>query len=193
MTDTVYRQCTLCEAHCGIKVEVSDGRVVRISGDPDDVLSQGYICPKAAALADLQSDPDRLRRPVKRVCDRFVEIGWDEALSLAADGLRGVQARHGTNAVATYLGNPGAHSSAVLAAGVVRKLLGSQNNYSATSADQLPQYLSSLEMFGHFAIFPIPDVDRTDYILILGANPAVSNGSLMTAPGIRGRLAAIRG
>ncbi|HEY5189741.1 MAG TPA: molybdopterin-dependent oxidoreductase [Solirubrobacteraceae bacterium] len=192
MTDTVYRQCTLCEAHCGIKVEVSDGRVVRISGDPDDVLSQGYICPKAAALADLQSDPDRLRRPVKRVCDRFVEIGWDEALSLAADGLRGVQARHGTNAVATYLGNPGAHSSAVLAAGVVRKLLGSQNNYSATSADQLPQYLSSLEMFGHFAIFPIPDVDRTDYILILGANPAVSNGSLMTAPGIRGRLAAIR-
>jgi anaerobic selenocysteine-containing dehydrogenase len=192
MTETVYRQCTLCEAHCGIKVEIDDARVVRISGDPDDVLSRGYICPKAAALADLQSDPDRLRRPVKRVGDEFVEISWDEALALAADGLRGVQDRHGTDAVATYLGNPGAHSSAVLAAGLVRKLLGTRNNYSATSADQLPQYMSSYEMFGHFALFPIPDIDRTQYMLVIGANPAVSNGSVMTAPGVRGRLAAIR-
>jgi anaerobic selenocysteine-containing dehydrogenase len=192
MTETVYRQCTLCEAHCGIKVEVQDGRAVRISGDPDDVLSRGYICPKAAALADLQSDPDRLRRPVKRVGDEFVEIGWDEALTLAANGLRAVQDRHGADAVATYLGNPGAHSSAVLAAGLVRKLLGTKNNYSATSADQLPQYMSSYEMFGHFALFPIPDIDRTQHMLVIGANPAVSNGSVMTAPGVRNRLAAIQ-
>ena len=136
-------------------------RVLRISGDPDDVLSRGYICPKAAALADLQSDPDRLRRPVKKVGGRFVEIGWKEALSLAADGLRGVRERHGADAVANYVGNPGAHSSGILMAVLVRKLLGSLNNYSATSVDQLPQYLSSLEMFGHYAVLPIPDVERT--------------------------------
>jgi anaerobic selenocysteine-containing dehydrogenase len=191
-TGTVFRQCTLCEAHCGIAVEVDDGRVVRISGDPDDVMSHGYICPKAAALADIHADPDRLRRPVKRVGERFVEIGWDEALTLAADGLRAVQDRHGRDAVATYLGNPGAHSSAVLAGLLLRRLLGSANNYSATSADQLPQHRTSYEMFGHYALLPIPDVDRTDHMLILGANPAVSNGSIMTAPGIRDRLKAIR-
>jgi anaerobic selenocysteine-containing dehydrogenase len=192
MSGTVFRQCTLCEAHCGIAVEVEDGRVLRITGDPDDVMSHGYICPKAAALADIHADPDRLRRPVKRVGERFVEIGWDEALTLAAEGLRAVQDRHGRDAVATYLGNPGAHSSAVLAGLLFRRLLGSANNYSATSADQLPQHRTSYEMFGHYALLPIPDVDRTDHMLILGANPAVSNGSIMTAPGIRDRLKAIR-
>lgn len=192
MTETIFRQCTLCEAHCGIQVEVEGGRVARITGDPLDVLSRGYICPKAAALADLQSDPDRLRRPVRKVGGRFVEIGWREALSLAAEGLRGVQERHGADAVATYLGNPGAHSSAIFAAALLRKQLGSRNNYSATSTDQLPQYMSSQEMFGHFFVLPVPDLERTDHLLILGANPAVSNGSLMTAPGIRERIRAIR-
>jgi len=189
---TVYRQCTLCEAHCGIKVEVEGERVVRISGDPDDVLSRGYICPKAAALVDVQRDPDRLRRPVKKAGGVFVEIGWDEALGLAADGLRNVQDRYGADAVATYLGNPGAHSSGLFAAGFLRKLLGSKNNYSATSTDQLPQFMSSFEMFGHFFVLPVPDVERTQHMLIIGANPAVSNGSLMTAPGLRERLKAIR-
>jgi len=192
MKDTVYRQCTLCEAHCGIQVEVEDERVVRISGDPDDVLSRGYICPKAAALADLQSDPDRLRRPVKKVDGRFVEIGWNEALGLAADGLRKVQDRHGADAVATYLGNPGAHSSGLFAASFLRKLLGSKNNYSTTSTDQLPQFMSSFEMFGHFFVLPVPDIERTQHMLVIGANPAVSNGSLMTAPGVRERIKAIR-
>ncbi len=190
--DTVHRQCTLCEAHCGIRVEVEDGRVLRITGDPDDVLSGGYICPKAAALADIQSDPDRLRTPVKRVGDRFVAIGWDEALRLAAGGLRRVQGRYGADAVATYFGNPSLHSSAAIAGFLVRQLIGSRNNYSANSADQLPQYMSSYEMFGHFALLPIPDLDRTEHLLMLGANPAVSNGSLMTAPGVRDRLRAIR-
>ena len=193
MTQTINRQCTLCEAHCGIQVEVEGQRVVRISGDPEDVLSRGYICPKAAALADLQSDPDRLRRPLKKVAGRFVQIGWEEALSLAANGLQGVRRRHGADAVATYLGNPGAHSSGIFMAVLVRKLLGTTNNYSATSVDQLPQYLSSLEMFGHYAVLPIPDVERTRYLLVIGANPAVSNGSLMTAPGVRERLKTIRG
>ncbi len=189
---TVFCQCTLCEAHCGIAVEVDGDRVLRIAGDPDDVMSKGYICPKAAALADLHSDPDRLRAPVKRVGDEFVEISWEEALSLAADGLRAVRDRHGADAVATYLGNPGAHSAAALAAGAMRRAVGSVNNYSATSADQLPQHRTSYEMFGHFALLPVADIDRTEHMLILGANPAVSNGSIMTAPGVRDRLKAIR-
>src|SRR3954451_24912510 len=191
MTKTVHRVCTLCEAHCGIKVEVEGRKVLRITGDPDDVMSQGYICPKSAALADLYEDPDRLRTPVKRIGDTFVPIGWDEALRLAADGLRDVETRHGNDAVATYLGNPGAHSSAVLAATLLRKLLRTRNNYSATSTDQLPQHRTSHEMLGHYALFPIPDIDRTDHMLVFGANPAVSNGSLMTAPGARHRLRAI--
>ena len=191
MSETVHRVCTLCEAHCGIQVEVEGTRVLRITGDPDDVMSKGYICPKAAALADLHEDPDRLRTPVKRVGSDFVPIGWDEALDLAASGLRGVQARHGDDAVATYLGNPGAHSSAVVAATLLRKLLGTRNNYSATSTDQLPQHRVYHEMLGHFALFAIPDVDRTDHMLVIGANPAVSNGSLMTAPGARHRIRAI--
>jgi anaerobic selenocysteine-containing dehydrogenase len=192
VTQTVYRQCTLCEAHCGIQVEVEDNRVVRISGDPDDVLSHGYICPKAAALADVYSDPDRLRRPVKKVDGRFVQIGWSEALDLAAAGMRRVQERHGTDALATYIGNPPAHSSGIFAAALLRKLLGTSNNYSAASTDQLPHYMSSFEMFGHFFILPVPDIERTQHMLLIGANPAVSNGSLMTAPGIRDRLKAIR-
>ena len=191
MPKTVHRVCTLCEAHCGINVEVEGAKVLRISGDPEDPMSQGYICPKAAALADLYEDPDRLRTPVKRVGNEFVPISWDEALDFAAAGLRSVQERHGKHAVATYLGNPGAHSSAVLAATALRKLLGTRNNYSATSTDQLPQHRTSHEMFGNFALFPIPDVDRTQHMLVFGANPAVSNGSLMTAPGARHRLKAI--
>ena len=192
MTDTIYRQCTLCEAHCGIQVEVEGERVLRISGDPDDVLSRGYICPKAAALADIQSDPDRLRRPVKKLGDGFVEIGWGEALALAAEGLRGVQERYGTDALASYLGNPGAHSSGVLAFAFLRKLLSTNTNYSATSVDQLPQYMSSFEMFGHYLVLPVPDIERTEHMLVIGANPAVSNGSLMTAPAVREKIKAIR-
>jgi anaerobic selenocysteine-containing dehydrogenase len=188
MPVTVHRQCPLCEAHCGIDVEVDGDRVLRITGDHDDPISRGYICPKAAALADLYTDPDRLRQPVRRVGDRWEPLDWDEALDLAANGLRRVQASHGRDAVATYIGNPSAHTMSVLSVLPLRHVLGSQNNYSATSADQLPQHLTSAEMFGNLALFPIPDLDRTDYMLVLGANPSVSNGSIMTAPGARHRL-----
>ena len=191
MSQTVHRQCTLCEAHCGIDVEVDGDRVLRITGDAEDPMSRGYICPKAAALADLYADPDRLRRPVRRVGSEWEEIGWDEALDMAAGGLRAVQRRHGNDAVATYFGNPSAHTMAVLSGLPLRHVLNTRNHYSATSTDQLPQHLTSAEMFGNLALFPIPDVDRTDYMLMLGANPSVSNGSLMTAPGARHRLRAI--
>src|SRR3954447_13122080 len=191
MPQTVHRQCTLCEAHCGIDVEVEGDVVVRITGDAEDPISRGYICPKAAAVADLYTDPDRLRRPVRRVGTEWEEIGWDEALDLAADGLRSVQRRHGNDAVATYFGNPSAHTMATLSGLGLRHVLDTHNHYSATSADQLPQHLTSAEMFGNLAMFPVPDIDRTEYMLVLGANPSVSNGSLMTAPGARHRLRAI--
>jgi anaerobic selenocysteine-containing dehydrogenase len=191
VTGTVHRQCTLCEAHCGIDVEVDGDQVLRITGDREDPISRGYICPKAAALADLYTDPERLRAPVKRVGDEWVELGWDEALDLAAAGLRRVQEQYGRDAVATYVGNPAAHTMSILSVLPLRHVLGSRNNYSATSADQLPQHLTSAEMFGNLAMFPIPDIDRTTYMIVLGANPSVSNGSIMTAPGARHRLRAI--
>jgi anaerobic selenocysteine-containing dehydrogenase len=188
MPETVHRQCTLCEAHCGIDVEVDGDRVLRITGDRGDPISRGYICPKAAALADLYTDPDRLRRPVRRVGSKWEPLEWDEALDLAADGLRRVQERHGRDAVATYIGNPSAHTMSILSVLPLRHVIGTRNNYSATSADQLPQHLVCAEMFGNLALFPIPDLDRTDYMVVLGANPSVSNGSIMTAPGARHRL-----
>lgn len=189
MTTTVHRQCTLCEAHCGITVQVDGDVVVRITGDPDDHMSRGYICPKAAALKDLHEDPDRLSRPVRRTADGgWEELGWDEALDFAADGLRGVQDRHGRDAVATYIGNPTAHSWSVLSVVPLLEALQTRNHHSAASTDQLPQHRTSAEMFGNLSMFPIPDLDRTDFMLVLGANPSVSNGSIMTAPGARHRL-----
>ena len=128
---------------------------------------------------------------MRRVGSEWEEIGWDEALDMAADGLQAVQRRHGNDAVATYFGNPSMHTMAVLSALSLRHVLDTRNHYSATSVDQLPQHLTSAEMFGNLALFPIPDIDRTSYMLVLGANPSVSNGSLMTAPGARHRLRAI--
>ena len=190
-TTTVHRQCNLCEAHCGINVEVDGAKVLRITGDPEDEFSRGYICPKAAALADLYEDPDRLTKPVRRTADGWEQMEWDEALDFAAGACARCVTRHGRDAVATYLGNPGAHTWAVLSFLGLRFVLGTANNSSATSTDQLPQHLTSAEMFGNLALFPIPDVDRTQHMLIFGANPAVSNGSLMSAPGVRDRLRGI--
>ncbi|WP_068161646.1 molybdopterin-dependent oxidoreductase [Rhodococcus phenolicus] len=191
-TRTVARQCTLCEAHCGILVTVDRDRVTRIEGDPDDVLSHGYICPKATALADLHHDPDRLRRPMRRVGDGFEEIGWDEAFALAGNRLRAVRRRHGRDAIAMYLGNPAAHSSSVVYGIALRVALLTRKFYSASSIDQFPQEFAAWKMFGSNVLMPIADVDRTDRLLILGANPAVSNGSVTTMPDARGRIAAIR-
>jgi anaerobic selenocysteine-containing dehydrogenase len=188
VTTTVHRQCTLCEAHCGITVEVDGRDVVRITGDPDDHRSQGYICPKAAALADLYEDPDRLRRPVRRTADGWEELEWDEAIAYASKGIRDVAKRHGRHAVANYLGNPGAHTWSLLTFITLRLALASRNNYSVSSADQLPQHVVATEMFGNPVALPIPDIDHTEHLLILGANPAVSNGSVLSAPGMRDRL-----
>jgi anaerobic selenocysteine-containing dehydrogenase len=190
---THYRTCPLCEATCGLAIEVEGDRVTSIRGDDDDVFSAGYICPKATALADLHADPDRLRRPLRRVGDDWEEMEWDDAFDLVAHRLKLIQQAYGRDAVAVYQGNPTAHNLGLLTYGqVFLRRLGTRNLYSATSADQLPHMLSSLTMFGHQVLFPVPDIDRTDFMLIMGGNPLVSNGSIMTAPGVKKRLKAVQ-
>jgi anaerobic selenocysteine-containing dehydrogenase len=185
--------CSLCEALCGLEIEHEGGKVMSIRGNPRDVLSHGHICPKATALQSLHEDPDRLRQPVRREGDRWVEIDWETALDEAAERLADVQARHGRDAVAVYAGNPVAHNYASLLMGLVfARALGSKSRFSATSVDQLPHMFAALQMFGHQLLLPIPDVDRTSLMLVVGANPAVSNGSLMSAGGIVRRLKALR-
>ena len=185
--------CPLCEASCGILVDTDAGRIRSIRGDHEDPFSRGYICPKAAALADIHEDPDRVRAPLIREGTSWREASWDEALDRAADGLVRVRKRHGRDAVAIYYGNPVAHNLGLMTHALpFARLLRTRNVSSASSADQLPQMVAALLMFGHLALIPVPDLDRTDYFLILGANPVVSNGSLMTAPNMKSRLRAIR-
>jgi anaerobic selenocysteine-containing dehydrogenase len=178
---------------CGIKIDVEGEKILSIVGDQEDPLSRGYLCPKALALADIHSDPDRLKLPRKRTASGWETIGWEEAFDLAARRLHETQSQHGRHAVAVYFGNPTVHNYGAMLFGVPFLLaLRSKNRFSATSVDQLPRMLASLLMYGNQLLFPIPDLDRTSYFLVLGANPVVSNGSLMTAPGASKRLAAIR-
>jgi anaerobic selenocysteine-containing dehydrogenase len=190
---THFRTCNLCEAMCGIVIEMEGDRIGAIRGDKDDPFSRGHICPKAVALKDVHEDPDRLRRPLRRTASGWAEVGWDEALAEAAERLAAIQKAHGKDAVGVYQGNPVVHNHGALLFGqVLLKSLGGHSRYSATSVDQLPHMLSALLMFGHQLLLPVPDIDRTDFLLILGANPLVSNGSLMTAPGVERRLKALR-
>lgn len=193
VTPTHFRTCTLCEAMCGIAVEAEDGRVLSIRGDRDDPFGRGHVCPKAVALQDVHEDPDRLRRPLRRDGSGWREVGWDQALDEAAAQLVALQREHGPGAVALYQGNPTVHNYGSLLFGqVLSQSLGSRSRYSATSVDQLPHMLAAFLQFGHQLLLPVPDVDRTAYFLVLGANPVASNGSLMTAPGIERRLKDLR-
>jgi anaerobic selenocysteine-containing dehydrogenase len=189
----VYRSCSLCEAHCGVAVEVQGEFVRTVRGDPDDALSRGYICPKAYGLKALQEDPDRLRRPLIREGGRFREADWEEALALAATRLAAIRDAHGPDSVATYLGNPTAHDYAsTFYVPLFLRALGGRWRFSATSVDQLPKMVSSCLLFGAPLAVPVADIDHTDYLLVLGANPLASNGSLMTAPDFPGRLEKLR-
>lgn len=190
---THYRSCTLCEAMCGVVIRHRGDTIVSIEGDPDDPHSRGHICPKGYALQDLHNDPDRLKTPLEKVDGQWVAIDWETALDKAARKLADIQARHGDDALAGYWGNPSSHNLGLLmSAGGLRKAMGSRNMFTAASLDQMPHQLASYLMFGNSQMFTIPDIDRTDYMLMLGANPAVSNGSLMTAGDILGRLENIR-
>ncbi|HYO55512.1 molybdopterin oxidoreductase family protein [Archangium sp.] len=188
-----FRTCNLCEAMCGLRIETSAGRVTSIRGDEEDPFSKGHICPKAVALQDLHEDPDRLRQPVRRTATGWQPISWEEALDETARRLHAVQREHGKDSVGVYVGNPTVHDhGALIFLPILLRALHTRNKFSASSVDQLPHQLASYLMFGHQFLIPIPDIDRTRYMLILGANPLASNGSLMTAPGVRGRLKAIQ-
>jgi anaerobic selenocysteine-containing dehydrogenase len=185
--------CNLCEAICGLELTVEGRELVGVRGNPADPLSRGHICPKGVAIGDVYADPDRLRRPVRRIGvgddARWQEIGWDEAFDLVADNLARVVNRHGDDALAIYLGNPNAHSLGSATHGTAMfKSFRTKNRYSATSVDQLPHQLVAHLMFGHQLFLPIPDIDRTSWFLVVGANPMASNGSLMTVPDFPQRL-----
>lgn len=181
--------CNLCEATCGLLLTIEDGRVTGARGNPDDPLSRGHICPKGVAIGDIHADPDRLRRPVRRTGDTWTEISWDEAFDLVADKIAATIREHGDDALAIYLGNPNVHSLGSMTHGVALvQSFRTHNKFSATSVDQLPhQFLGHL-LYGHQLLLPVPDIDRTSYFLVFGANPMASNGSLMTVPDFPGRL-----
>jgi anaerobic selenocysteine-containing dehydrogenase len=188
-----YRTCPLCEATCGLEITLRAGRVVKVGGDKDDVFSRGYLCPKGAALAELHDDPDRLRHPLIKKNGHWVEVGWDEAFAAVESGLVPLMETQGQDAVAVYAGNPCSHTLAgTLCLRPLFKALRSRNIFSASTVDQIPKHVSCGLMFGHPGTIPVPDIDRTHFLLILGADPLASNGSLATAPDWPGRLRALK-
>jgi anaerobic selenocysteine-containing dehydrogenase len=193
MTETALRICPLCEATCGLSLTISDGRITGARGDRDDVFSKGFICPKGASLGELDNDPDRLTHPLIRRDGELVEATWDEAFESAADGLGKAIREHGGASVGVYLGNPNAHTVAgALYPPVIIKGLGTHQVYSASTLDQMPKHVALGLMFGSPVAFTVPDLDRTDYLVIIGANPLVSNGSLATAADFPGKLRALK-
>ncbi|WP_298445102.1 molybdopterin-dependent oxidoreductase [uncultured Ferrimonas sp.] len=193
MPTTHYRACHLCEAICGLKIVTEGEQIISITGDMDDPLSKGHICPKGVALKDLHRDPDRLKTPLHKVDGQWQPISWDDAYQLVAEQLHRISTQHGADAIGFYAGNPNVHNYGHLTHGPhFSRLLKTKNRFSATSVDQLPHHLVSYWMYGHQFLLPIADLDHTDFLLVLGANPMASNGSLMTAPDIRNRLKAIR-
>lgn len=191
---THYRTCNICEAMCGVVIEHRGKEILSIKGDKKDPLSQGHICPKAVALQDFYNDPDRLKQPLKKMpSGEWEKIGWDEAIKFAVEGLKKVQADHGADALATFLGNPNAHNLGnSLFMPFLIKALNSKNRYSASSVDQLPHHVVANYMYGHGQLLPIPDIDRTDFMMIIGYNPMVSNGSMMSVPNFPRRLRALQ-
>ncbi|MDR6958896.1 anaerobic selenocysteine-containing dehydrogenase [Pseudomonas brassicacearum] len=199
MTKTLHhRACHLCEAICGLTLETTETEgqglvITSIKGDALDSFSRGHICPKAVALQDIQNDPDRLRQPMQRIGNEWQPIAWDDAFALVAERLADIQARHGQNAVAVYQGNPSVHNYGLMThSNYFLGLLKTRSRFSATSVDQLPHHLTSHLMYGHGLLLPIPDIDHTDFMLILGGNPLASNGSIMTVPDVEKRLKAIQ-
>ena len=194
-SEIVRRSCPICEACCGIVVEVDRdaGRVVRISGDEEDPRSRGYLCPKAYAPAAVYEDPDRIRTPLIKEAGGFRPASWNEALDLCGERLRAIRGRFGNDAIATYIGNPtGFNLGAMLWSGMFIQMLSSERVFSGATVDQFPKNLSCRVLYGDSWLFPIPDIDRTEYFVVLGANPAVSNGSLMSAPNMKDRLRRMR-
>jgi anaerobic selenocysteine-containing dehydrogenase len=193
MTRTALRICPFCEATCGLTLTIEDGRVTGARGDRDDVFSAGFICPKGASFAELDNDPDRLARPMVRRDGVLTEATWDEAFEAVAQGLGGVVQKSGGTSVGVYVGNPNAHTIAgSLYVPLIIRALGTRQVFSASTLDQMPKHVSLGLMFGSPIAFTVPDLDHTDHLVIIGANPLVSNGSLATAADFPGKLRALR-
>ena len=190
---TAFRTCPLCEAGCGLEITIKADRVARIRGDRDDVFSHGFICPKGSTLRQLHEDPDRLRKPLVKRDGVHVEVEWDEAWQIVCEGIGGVIERHGRQSFAVYQGNPSAHSLSAMTFGrTLSQAVGTRQHYSASTVDQMPRQVAAAYVFGTAVSVPVPDLDRTDYLMILGGNPYASNGSLCTAPDFPGRIEAMR-
>ncbi len=184
--------CPLCEAMCGLEIQVSDGRVESIRGNQDDVWSRGHLCPKGASLGAIHEDPDRIRTPMIKVDGQWQEVSWDAAFRRCTELLAPVIAQHGISAVTCYTGNPLAHSFSLgRYTGVLLGMSGIPVSYSPGTIDQWPKNLSSHLMYGNWWGFPVPDIERTDLLVVMGANPAASQGSLLAAPDVMGILADI--
>jgi anaerobic selenocysteine-containing dehydrogenase len=190
---TAVRTCPLCEATCGLAIELEGDQVVAVRGDEHDVLSRGYLCPKGATIGELEHDPDRLWAPGSAATDTLVPTSWDDAFGEVDERLRAIVEEHGPDSVAIYVGNPNAHTlSGQLYVRPLIKALRTRNIFSASSVDQLPKHVSSGLVFGDPLAIPIPDIDRTDLLVVLGGDPRTSNGSLWTVPDVPGRLDALR-
>lgn len=187
------RTCHLCEAICGVKIAVRDGRILSVRGDDEDPFSRGHVCPKVVGLKDIHEDPERLREPMRRTANGWEKISWDAAFELAVTRLDAIRKQHGHDAIALYFGNPTVHSYSAFLGGIrFARSLRTRNRYSATSVDQLPHHYAVQAMYGHQFLLPIPDLDRTGFFLLIGCNPVVSNGSLMTVPDVTRRLKDLR-
>ncbi|HXQ63229.1 MAG TPA: molybdopterin-dependent oxidoreductase [Steroidobacteraceae bacterium] len=190
---TAHRICPLCEACCGLELSLDGDQILAVRGHAADVFSHGYICPKGVAVRDLHHDPDRLKTPLVKRGERFEPVSWTDAYAEVERLLTPLLARHGRQSVGVYLGNPVAHKYGLsLYVPPLVRALGTSNVFSASTLDQMPKQLAAAMMFGGGLTIPVPDIDRTDYLLVLGANPAASNGSLWTVPDFRGRARALR-
>ena len=196
--ELAYRICPLCEANCGLTLTIETGEgagvITSVRGDKDDVFSSGFICPKGVSLGELHADPTRLRSPlVRNTAGNFESTTWDTAFEIIKQRLGAIMVEHGPQSVGMFLGNPNVHSlSGAFMLPALIKALGTTNRFSASTVDQMPKQAASAMMFGTALSVPIPDIDRTDYFLVLGANPLVSNGSMMTAADFPGRLRELR-
>ncbi|MFB8107131.1 MULTISPECIES: molybdopterin-dependent oxidoreductase [unclassified Streptomyces] len=191
---TAPRICPLCEATCGLTLTIEGTTVTGARGDRDDIFSRGFICPKGASFGGLDADPDRLRVPLVRGEDgELREATWSEAFDRVAACVPALVEAHGPQAVGVVLGNPNVHTMAgSLYPPLLLAALRTRNVFTASTLDQMPKHVSSGLLFGDANAIPVPDLDRTDHLLLIGANPLESNGSLCTAPDFPGRLRALR-
>ncbi|MEA3020593.1 MAG: hypothetical protein QOI47_2117, partial [Actinomycetota bacterium] len=191
MTRELTTYCRICDPQCGLIATVEDGRLVKVRGDRDHVHSKGFVCTKAQAMVEVTYDADRLLQPMKRVGGpgEFEPVGWDEALGDIADRLTAIRHRHGAAAFATFLGNPPVidYATAIWFAGF-RAALGVRWAYAIGSEDTASRMAANALLYGSVALMPVPDLWRTHFVLILGANPVVSKGSLVSVPQFREAL-----